>query len=221
MHLPKSLVILALALGLAGGGVDAGPSNAIDKPVTQEAAVSGDPDKPRRHFRVRDPARLDPADAERIFRDMASDLTDIYGLSGDATAGEYQKWRRYNSSPYLSVTHGQRYVNNYANQLAGDYGRYEQSGTFPLGAILAKDSVAVIKAGGVFAGPLFLMEKMAPGFNQATGDWRYTMIMPDGSLFGVTNGENFERVEYCIGCHRARERFDHLYFPPRKFRIAP
>ena len=89
MHLPISLVILALALGLAGGGVDAGPSNAIDRPVSQEAAISGDPDKPRRHFRVRDPARLDPADAERIFRDMAGDLADIYGLSGDATAGEY------------------------------------------------------------------------------------------------------------------------------------
>ena len=221
MHLPQSLVILALALGLAGGGADAGPSNAIDQPVTQEAAISGDPDKPRRHFRVRDPARLDPADAERIFRDMARDLADIYSLSGDVVAGEYQKWRRYNSSPYLSVTHGQHYVNNYANQLAGDYGRYEQSGSFPPGAILAKDSVAVTKAGGVFAGPLFLMEKMASGFNQATGDWRYTMIMPDGSLFGVTNGENSERVEYCIGCHRARESFDHLYFPPRKFRIAP
>ena len=221
MHLPKTLVIFTLALSIAGGGAYAGSSNAIDEPVSQEAAISGDPDKPRRHFRVRDPARLDPAAADRIYRDMARDLADIYGLSGDAAAGVYQKWRRYNTSPYLSVTHGQRYVNNYANALARDYGRFEQSGPFPLGATIANDSVAVTKAGGIFAGPLFLMEKMAPGFSQVTGDWRYTMIMPDGSLFGVTNGENSERVEYCIGCHRARESFDHLYFPPRKFRIAP
>ena len=65
------------------------------------------------------------------------------------------------------------------------------------------------------------MEKMAPGFSNATLDWRYTMVMPDGSLFGVTKGKNSERVEYCIGCHLARERFDHLYYPPRQFRASP
>jgi hypothetical protein len=42
--------------------------------------------------------------------------------------------------------------------------------------------------------------------------------MPDGSFFGETNGENAERVEFCIGCHLAREKYDHLYFVPSKFR---
>ncbi len=65
------------------------------------------------------------------------------------------------------------------------------------------------------------MEKMAAGFSDDTGDWRYTMIMPDGSLFGVTKGEGAERVEYCIGCHLARERYDHLYFPPEEYRATP
>jgi len=221
MQLPLIVLLAALSFALVGPGAQAGSSNAIDEPISQEAAISGDPDKPRRHFRVRDPARLEPAAATTIYRDLADDLADIYALSGDKASAGYQKWRRYNTSPYLSVTHGQRYVNNYANDLASDYGRYEQSGVLPVGVIIAKDSLAVTRDGGVFPGPMFLMEKMAPGFSNATGDWRYTMIMPDGSLFGVTKGKNSERVEYCIGCHLARERFDHLYYPPRKFRASP
>lgn len=221
MHSLKIVIVAALALAVVVGGVYAGSSANIDGPVSQATAISGDPDRPRRHFRVRDPARLDASAAAGIYRDMAGDLVDIYRLSGVAAAAGYQKWRRYNSSPYLSVTHGQRYVNNYANQLARDYGRFEQSDPLPVGAIIAKDSVAVTRDGKIYAGPLFLMEKMAPGFSAITGDWRYTMIMPDGSLFGVTNGMGSESVEYCIGCHMARQRFDHLYFPPKKFRITP
>ena len=185
------------------------------------AAISGDPDQPRRHFRVREPARIGAAEAEAIYRGLAADMADIYGLSGDRRAASYQGWGRYNSAPYLSVTHGQRYVNNYANRLARDYGRFEEAGVFPVGAVIAKDSIAITAAGEVYPGPLFVMEKMPEGFSNASGDWRYTMVMPDGSLLGVTKGESAQRVEFCIGCHLAREDFDHLYFPPRKFRAVP
>ena len=218
--MPKLTVLAALAFAVMGGGAVAGSPDGIEGPVTEWAAISGDPEKPRRHFRVRDPARLDPAAAAAMYRDIAYDLTRIYERSGVKAARGYQKWRIYNTSPYLSVTHGQRYVNNYANSLAADYGRFERSGAMPEGAVIVKDSIAVTADGEIYPGPLFLMEKMAAGFRYATGDWRYTMIMPDGSLFGVTKGENSERVEYCIGCHLARERYDHLYFPPARFRVT-
>ena len=120
--------------------------------------------------------------------------------------------------PYLSATHGRRFVNNYANAAAGDYGKFEDAGAMPQGAVIAKDSLMVTDDGTMAAGPMFIMEKMASGFNYVSGDWRYTMIMPDGSVFGVTKGENAERVAFCIGCHLARERFDHLYFLPKAFR---
>ncbi len=119
------------------------------------------------------------------------------------------------------MTHGQRYVNNYANRLARDYGRFEDAGRLPVGAVIAKDSIAITAAGEVFPGPLFIMEKMPEGFSNASGDWRYTMVMPDGSLLGVTKGEGAQRVEFCIGCHLAREANDHLYFPPNEFRSVP
>ena len=49
--------------------------------------------------------------------------------------------------------------------------------------------------------PLFLMEKMPAGFSYVTGDWRYIMIMPDGSLFGETRGDGAVTLEdaYCFG----------------------
>ena len=216
-----------LSLGFAGPGVSGVPANSDaaagepDPPRRVIVGISGDPDQPRRHFRVRDPARIGTAEAEAIYRGLAADMADIYALSGGRLAASYQGWRRYNSAPYLSVTHGQRYVNNYANRLARDYGRFEDAGRLPVGAVIAKDSIAITAAGEVFPGPLFIMEKMPEGFSNASGDWRYTMVMPDGSLLGITKGEGAERVEFCIGCHLARERYDHLYFPPEEFRAPP
>ena len=211
--------VLVVVLGLVG--TLAAATDQPEPATIQLAQISGDPKEPRRHFRVRDPADLDAAEAEAVYRELKDDMAGIYALSGDAIAAAYQDWPRYSSVPYLSKTHGQRYVSNYGNRLAADYGRFEDAGAFPVGAVLAKDSFAATAAGAIFPGPLFLMEKMQPGFSNASGDWRYTMIMPDGAIFGMTKGEGAERVEYCIGCHLARERYDHLYFPPEGYRRAP
>ena len=97
----------------------------------------------------------------RVLDDMAAG----YRLSGDPDAGGYRMWRRYNKTPYRSATHGERFVNNYANTIAKDYGKYEEAGRMPVGSVLAKDSFAVTSKGDVFLGPLFLMEKMQAGFN--------------------------------------------------------
>ena len=220
-------VMSLLSFGFAGLGVagvladNDAAAGAPDSPRGVIADISGDPDQPRRHFRVRDPGRIGGFEAEAIYRGLAADMAKIYALSGAPIAAAYQGWRRYNSAPYLSVTHGQRYVNNYANRLARDYGRFEDAGRMPVGAVIAKDSIAITAGGEAFPGPLFVMEKMAQGFSYASGDWRYTMIMPDGSLLGVTKGEGAQRVEFCIGCHLAREAYDHLYFPPEEVRSVP
>jgi len=39
------------------------------------------------------------------------------------------------------------------------------------------------------------------------------------TLLGELNRRQSERVEYCIGCHLAAEKTDHLYFIPSDFRI--
>jgi hypothetical protein len=170
------------------------------------------------HFVAPNPAELDDDAAEAIYAKLKDTMLDAYKLSRNRYANGYQSWTRYNLKPYRSATHGQRFVNNYSNKLAKAYRLYENSGPLPAGAVLAKDSFTVSKAGGVNSGPLFLMEKMKSGFNKESGDWRYTMIMPDGSFFGETKGDGSAQVEFCITCHRAAAKNDHLFFMPESYR---
>jgi class 3 adenylate cyclase len=176
--------------------------------------------RPTRHFKVQNPADLSPSDAYTIYDRIAESMAAIYRKSGDSRAAVYQTWRRYNVTPYLSATHGERYVNNYANDVATAYGKFEEAGTLPQGSILAKDAFEVRAGGDVLTGGLGLMEKMAPGFNPESRDWRYTMILSDGTIFGTTKGDNAERVEFCIECHQAAgDENDHLFFIPEEHRV--
>lgn len=134
---------------------------------------------------------------------------------GDA---EYLSWKSYNTAPYVSGTHGSRYVNNYANRKAFKYGRYEDAGKLAVGSVLAKDSFVVMPDGKVAIGPLFLMEKMKKGFASEDGDWRYTMIVPGSGTMGVTGGKNSASVQFCADCHKAAEDLDYLFFLPEDYR---
>jgi hypothetical protein len=214
----RYFMFTALALIAALPVLNEGGANADKPDPAPSFGFSGDPNRPRRHFRVPNAAELDPGTARRNYQRLMNDMASGYAISGDPVAKSYRRWRKYNTAPYLSATHGRRFVNNYANAAASAYGKHEKAGVLPKGTVIAKDSLMVADDGSMAAGPLFIMEKMAPGFNYVSGDWRYTMILPDGSLFGVTKGENSERVAFCIGCHLARERFDHLFFVPKAFR---
>ena len=183
---------------------------------------SGTPEEsgPTRHFKVDRPAELSDAAALTVYLRILDEMVSGYRMSHLDAAAAYRTWRRYNKTPYRSVTHGERFVNNYGNSAAKAYGGYEKAGDMPAGAMLAKDSFAVTTRGDVFLGPLFLMEKMVPGFNAASRDWRYSMVMPDGSLFGVTQGQGSERVKFCITCHESVGGDSNpLFFVPEDYRI--
>ncbi|WP_420348380.1 hypothetical protein [Pelagibius sp.] len=211
LGLQQNLLLLFLATAFAAGAF---------VPPAAASGQSSEFSRPDHHFSVDRPADLSPADAMIIYDNVRDRMAAGYRLSHDPAAERFVEWRRYNSAPYRSATHGQRFVNNYANAAARAYGDYENAAELPVGSILAKDSFAVTQRGDVFTGPLFLMEKMPEGFRPEAHDWRYTMIMPDGSLFGTTNGEGNERVEFCITCHEAvGEDRQQLFFVPRKFRV--
>ncbi len=184
------------------------------------AGISGNPKKPRRHFRISNPKKLTLEEAQTIYDELRKTMGSGYALSDLPAVKEYQRWRRYNTTPYRSASHGQRFLNNYANAKGEAYGMFEKAGRLPVGAVIAKDSFTVTEKGAVSAGPLFIMEKMPQGFNYVSGDWRYTMIMPDGSIFGETKGENTEAVKFCISCHLAAEKNDHLQFMPNEVRVT-
>lgn len=206
----RFVIVLALVSTLS-------PALTVAPEAAQDAAEAV---TPKRHFRVEGPAALTGTDAQTIYNRILDDMVAGYRLSSFPGAEQYRRWRRYNTVPYRSAQHGERYVNNYANDIAGNYRLFEASGNLPEGAILVKDSFAVTARGDVFSGPLFVMEKMATGFNPESRDWRYSMYMPDGSLFGVTNGEGARRVAFCAVCHKtAGPEQDHLFYVPERYRV--
>lgn len=218
-QLTVTVVVLCFLTGFALLLTVEAASEAEENADIEMSNISGEVSKPRRHFRVRNPADLKPKEAIEIYNIIVSALKAGYERSGHPVAGMYQGWKRYNTAPYLSMSHGNHYLNNYANSTAKAYGAFEAAGTMPVGSIIAKDSFTVTTSRGIVLGPLFISEKMPSGFNYVTGDWKYTEILPDGTVLGETNGEGAERVEYCIACHLAAEKQDHLYFIPKKYRI--
>ena len=151
---------------------------------------------------------------------VTTKMAAAYALSGDSQARRYIDWEQYSTAPYVSATHSNRYVMNYANPAGSkEYGKFEEGARLPLGSVLAKDSFAVNPQGEVVIGALSLMEKMPEGFNPEFGDWRYTMILPDGRVAGASRSHGSANVEFCEGCHVAvDETQGSLFFVPRGFR---
>jgi len=218
--LSAKTIAAASAIGLAvvAGAVVFWLQNRMPAPGPDEAAFP-DITRPTRHFRA-NAADLTSADAITIYDRIIGEMANVYRQSGLEPAADYTSWTRYNTAPYLSATHGSRFVSNYANRVARDYANLAAVESLPQGSILAKDSFEVTKDGDVLTGPLALMEKMEAGFNPQSRDWRYTMILPDGSVFGITNDEGSDRVQFCIDCHvAAGDDVDHLFYVPERFRV--
>lgn len=202
---------LAAAAALAGGTSAAGAA---------ESARGEDALRPKGHFSLERPGDLSKSDALTIYNTIADGMARDFAVSGEPSAKAYRTWRRYNDAPYRSKTHGKRYVNNYANAIARDagYGRMKPGDRMPPGAILVKDSFTFTSDRALFAGALFIMEKLPPGASPATGDWRYAMVMPDGSLFGDTRDDPKKRMAFCHDCHDSQAHADFLYFLPEDYR---
>ena len=165
-------------------------------------------------------AELTDAEAVAVYDCLLKELKAAYAKSDNKIALSYMSWPRYSTQAFQSGTHGNRYVQNYANTKARAYGAYEKAGTMPVGSVIAKDSFGVTANGKVTVGPLFIMEKMNPGFSRSSGDWRYTMIMPNGSMFGTTWGAGGEKVQFCADCHMSvTPDVDSMMFMPDEYRV--
>ncbi len=120
---------------------------------------------------------------------------------------------------YVSGTHGGRYVENFVNRKGlRDYKKYDDLKKMTRGGTVVKPSFTIGGDGKAVLGPLFVMEKMRGGFNKATGDWRYAMVMPGGKLFGLTGGKNAAGLKFCHDCHVGAEDNDYLLFLPEEVR---
>ena len=185
------------------------------------AVAMAQPRKPMlEHPKIVAPASLSGARAEAVYQAIREQIRTNYAASGDPVTLAYQTWKRYNKAPYRSSNHGERFVNHFANDKAAGYGGFENLEPLRAGSIIIKDSFTVTRSGTVMTGPLFMMEKMAAGFASGTGSWRYLMLRADGSLVGMTGGEDSNRVAFCADCHKtAGAKHDFLFFMPREARI--
>jgi len=175
---------------------------------------------PTGHLTLENPGTLSDAEAEAAYGKIRDQLVERYAISRDPSATKYPTWTRLNRVPYLSATHGNRYVNNYADQVAvgAGYGTMKRGDRLPPGAVIAKDSFTVTSKGEIYGAALFVMEKLAPGTSSKTADWRYAMILPDGSFTGDTLGADAADVAYCHTCHQAKAATDYLFQVPKSFR---
>jgi len=164
--------------------------------------------------------KLSEEEAETAYQCIQRDLAGAYVRSGIPAAEDYLQWTRYSTKPYSSKGHEYRYLNNYANEIADEY--YSQYGAklpMPVGSVLAKDSFVSNKGGRIVLGALTLMEKMSPGFNPKSGDWRFTMILPDGRIMGRTGEDDAVAIEFCHDCHR-KSKNDFMFFLPQEYRLG-
>jgi hypothetical protein len=202
-----------VALGVLIMAGPAGPCRADSIPVAET-------DDPEGHFFVAKAAELGKDEAEIAYASLLDLMTRAYVASAEPSARRYLGWARVNDAPYRSVTHGNRYVNNYANPAAAAAGYGRAGAEMPAGAVIAKDSFTATAGGRRYPGALFLMEKLKPEASPETADWRYLMIMPDGSTFGDSRA-NGPRMAFCHSCHAARADDDYLFFVPAEYAKAP
>lgn len=137
----------------------------------------------------------------------AADAESVYGPLD--VGANYASFERLTTTPFLSQAHGSRWVDVYVNAIGAK--AYLASTEIPVGTIVVKTSW--IDQGGkpsTTAGPIFVMEKRAPGYSPEHGDWYYAIHWATApAKFG---GPMFWRghspkVAYCNeGCHDYYDR---------------
>jgi hypothetical protein len=176
---------------------------------------------PLGHFKFENAALLSDEEAASIYERIAMDMAARYKLSHLPEIKNYRRGKSAVRNVYRATAHGNRYHNVFVNSLGKSYLNYLDAGTMPAGTLIFKDSFTVNKQGGVFPGTLAIMEKMPEGFNSRSGNWRFTMVMPDGSILGKLKGEGSAKVEFCVDCHMKSKQYDYLFFPPKEYRLKP
>jgi hypothetical protein len=218
----RRAAILGMAL-LAQGCLDA-PVGPAGGPLSTACAVprlAATPDPPKRANAPGNPPApvLTAAELTGLADCVRPALAAAMRDSEAPAARAYASWPRYSSRPFGSE-HGS-YLEIFANDKASAFGRFEDAGVLPDCAIVVKHHFSVSGTGAVSRGPLLTMQKMQPGFNPPTADWRFTMITPDGKIAGETAGRNATAVDFCLECHKAAWRQDFLMFVPPEFRRMP
>lgn len=156
---------------------------------------------------------LTDAEALALYECIKDDLLAGFQKSGRPEADAYRSWTVNSTNPFISATHGNRFVIHYSNDVATEtYTKYAEEGvTMPVGSILGKESYTISKKGKVRRGPLFLMEKVE---SSEYDNWQYTTILPNGKVGGP-------KPSFCHDCHKnVLEGQDAMFYPDEDYRVT-
>jgi hypothetical protein len=153
---------------------------------------------------------------DAVARCLGPELDAALARSADATIRTTTGWRPA-ARAYMASEHGM-FLQVFANAAGADYLQYERGSRLPSGAAILKRSFRVAADGTATPGPVFVMERMAQGYDASTNDWRFAVTTPDGALVGESGGRDAAKVAYCAGCHKSAAVQDFLFFVPPRFR---
>ena len=120
---------------------------------------------------------------------------------------DYASFTKVTDAPFRSLDHGNRFVDVYVNEVGA--AAYLGEGDIPVGTIVVKPSFQNVDGQkSDIAGPIFVMEKRAKGYDPDHADWWYAIHWAeppaeDAKKFGgpiYWRGKS-PRVAYCWGCH--------------------
>jgi hypothetical protein len=133
-----------------------------------------------------------------------------YAQSKHALAGLLSEWERTSETPFIYDAVGERYLVVYANDLAiGEEETLWLDRDRPVGATLGIASFSLGPENQMIPEPLLIYEKLVQGYQFGRGNWRQTMIAPDGGLIGVTKGPGADQLTVCQDC--AARSADRVY----------
>src|SRR5262245_46184802 len=141
-------------------------------------------------------------------------------LVAEATFKEYKAWRKVNTEPVLSASHGNRYVFTYLNKAAEPSGL---RGNFPFskGAVLAKESFEAKDGKPGAQGPLFIMEKRGEGYDRGHANWHYAVVDPSGAVSSSGSGHERSATQSCSACHAMAKANDYVFGNGTIMKVKP
>ncbi|HXG04072.1 MAG TPA: cytochrome P460 family protein, partial [Candidatus Binatia bacterium] len=140
--------------------------------------------------------------------------------AAEAAFKAYKRWKKVNSEPVKSATHGNTLVFTYLNKTAEGPA---MKGTFPFppGAVLVKEAFEDQGGRPGARGSVFVMEKRKKGYDAANADWHYAVVAPDGGIAMTGSGKAGSPTQFCAACHQAAKANDYVFGTGTTMKVKP